>query len=156
VLANGEVIGTPVDRKWRYARLGVRTASDCFHEIGTTDSKRPCGGVSRVPVGLTVLVAPRGPKDCSECRCLWLRRRRIREQAGDARAWYRYRATFADIAGYLIIVLLIGLIGGVAMASVSAGRRTQSSYPTFLASTNPSDLTMAVFQAQANAHRSHH
>ena len=67
-------------------------------------------------------------------------------------AWYRYRATFAlQLSGYLSIVLLIGLIGGVAMASVSAGRRTQSSYPTFLASTNPSDLTMAVFQAQANA-----
>jgi hypothetical protein len=67
-------------------------------------------------------------------------------------AWYRYRATFAlQFSGYLSIVLLIGLIGGVAMASVSAGRRTQSSYPTFLASTNPSDLTMAVFQASANA-----
>ena len=67
-------------------------------------------------------------------------------------AWYRYRATFTlQLSGYLSIVLLIGLIGGVAMASVSAGRRTQSSYPTFLASTNPSNLTMAVFQASANA-----
>jgi hypothetical protein len=66
-------------------------------------------------------------------------------------AWYRYRATFAlQLSGYLSIVLLIGLIGGVAMASVTAGRRTQSSYPTFLASTNPSNLTMAVFQVQAN------
>jgi hypothetical protein len=62
-------------------------------------------------------------------------------------AWYRYRATFAlEISGYLSIVLLIGLIGGVAMASVAAARRTQSSYPTFLESTNPSNLTMAVFQ----------
>jgi len=67
-------------------------------------------------------------------------------------AWYRYRATLAiQLSGYLSIVLLIGLIGGIAMASVSAGRRTQSSYPTFLASTNPSNLTMAVFQASANA-----
>jgi len=66
-------------------------------------------------------------------------------------AWYRYRSTFGlQLSGYLSIVLLIGLIGGVAMASVSAGRRTQSSYPTFLASTNPSNLTMAVFQASAN------
>jgi len=67
-------------------------------------------------------------------------------------ALYRYRATFAlQLSGYLSIVLLIGLIGGVAMASVAAGRRSQSSFPMFLASTNPSNLTMAVFQAQANA-----
>ncbi len=67
-------------------------------------------------------------------------------------AWYRYRATFAlELSGYLSIVLLIGLIGGVAMASVAAGRRTQSSFPAFLASTNPSNLTLAVFQASANA-----
>src|SRR5665213_1248122 len=66
-------------------------------------------------------------------------------------ALYRYRATFAlQLSAYLSIVLLIGLIGGVAMASVAAGRRTQSSFPTFLASTNPSNLTMAVFQASAN------
>src|ERR1017187_8074897 len=67
-------------------------------------------------------------------------------------AWYRFRATFGRRwGGYLTVVLLIGLIGGVAMASVAAGRRTQSSYPTFLASTNPSNLTLAVFQASANA-----
>jgi hypothetical protein len=42
-------------------------------------------------------------------------------------------------------VLLIGLIGGVAMASVAAGRRTQSSYTTFVRSTNPTDLTMSVY-----------
>jgi hypothetical protein len=70
-------------------------------------------------------------------------------------AWYRYRATFAlQLSGYLSIVLLIGLIGGLAMASVAAGRRTQSSYPTFLASTNPSNLTLAVFQASANVNDS--
>ena len=31
------------------------------------------------------------------------------------------------------------------MGSIAGARRTQSSYPTFLASTNPSDLTVAVF-----------
>jgi hypothetical protein len=61
-------------------------------------------------------------------------------------AWYRYRATFArQLTGYLTVVLLIGLIGGIGMAAVAAARRTQSSYPQFLASTNPSDLTMAVY-----------
>ena len=61
-------------------------------------------------------------------------------------AWYRYRATFArQLTGYLTVVLLIGLIGGIAMAAVAGARRTQSSYPNFLASTNPSALTMAVY-----------
>ena len=59
-------------------------------------------------------------------------------------AWYRFRAGFArQVAGYLSVVLLIGLIGGLAMASVAGGRRTQSSYPTFLASTNPSNLIVS-------------
>ena len=36
--------------------------------------------------------------------------------------------------------MLLGLVGGVALASVAAARRTDSSYPDFLAGTNPSDL----------------
>ena len=61
-------------------------------------------------------------------------------------AWYRFRATFARRwGGYLSVVLLIGLVGGIAMASIAGGRRTQSSYPTFLASTNPSDMTVSVY-----------
>ena len=56
-------------------------------------------------------------------------------------AWYRFRATFRHRwSGYLALAVLIGLVGGVAMGSVVAARRTYSSYPTFLASTNPSDL----------------
>ena len=67
-------------------------------------------------------------------------------------AWYRFRATFARRwGGYLSVVLLIGLIGGTAMASIEAGRRTQSSYPTFLASTNPSDLVVSVFAPGSGA-----
>ena len=55
--------------------------------------------------------------------------------------WYRFRATFRRRwPGYLVIALLIGLVGGVAMASIAGARRTESSYPTFLAGTNPSDL----------------
>ncbi len=61
-------------------------------------------------------------------------------------AWYRLRTTFRRRrGGYLSIVVLVGLVGGVAMASIAAGRRTQSSYPTFLASTNPSDMTVSVY-----------
>jgi len=54
---------------------------------------------------------------------------------------YRFRATFRRRAGgYLALAVLIGLVGGVAMASIVAARRTDASYPRFLASTNPSDL----------------
>ena len=61
-------------------------------------------------------------------------------------AWYRYRTTFArQLSSYLTVVLLIGLIGGIGMAALAGARRTQSSYPQFLASTNPSDLTMFVY-----------
>jgi hypothetical protein len=61
-------------------------------------------------------------------------------------AWYRFRATFARRASaYLSVILLIGLTGGLAMASIAAARRTQSSYPTYLKSTNPSTLTFATF-----------
>src|SRR5579863_5193953 len=63
-------------------------------------------------------------------------------------AWYRFRATFGRRwTTYLSVILLIGLTGGLAMASVAAARRTQSSYPTFLKSTNPSTLTLAVFNS---------
>ncbi len=61
-------------------------------------------------------------------------------------AWYRFRATFTRrFTSYVSVILLIGLTGGLAMASIAAARRTQSSYPTFLSSTNPSTLTMAIF-----------
>ena len=40
-------------------------------------------------------------------------------------AWYRFRATFRRRwAGYLTLALLIGLVGGLAMGSVVAARRT--------------------------------
>ena len=45
-------------------------------------------------------------------------------------------------AGYLGLVLIIGLTGGVALGAAAAARRTESSFPVFLASTNPSDLTV--------------
>ena len=66
-------------------------------------------------------------------------------------AWYRFRATFRRRWGaYLSIVLLIGLVGGVAMGSLAAARRTQASFTTFLASTNPPDLGVTIYGANAN------
>jgi len=56
-------------------------------------------------------------------------------------ARYRFAATWrARLSGYLTLVLLIGAVGGLAMGAVAGARRTQSSYPTLLASTSPSDL----------------
>ena len=60
-------------------------------------------------------------------------------------ARYRFWATFGRRwSSYLTLVLLIGLIGGVAMGALAAARRTESSFPTFLASTNPSDLSLGT------------
>ena len=56
-------------------------------------------------------------------------------------AWYRFRATLRRRwTGYVALAVLVGLVGGVALASVVAARRTDSSYPDYLAGTNPSDL----------------
>ncbi len=61
--------------------------------------------------------------------------------AASRAARYRLRAgARRDWAGYLAIVLIVGIVGGVAMASVAAARRTQSAVARILAATNPSDL----------------
>ena len=58
---------------------------------------------------------------------------------------YRFRATFRHESGtYLTIALLLGLIGGLAMGSLAAARRTQSSYASLLNSTNPSQIIVAT------------
>jgi FtsX-like permease family len=63
-------------------------------------------------------------------------------------AWYRLRATIRHrLGGYLALAVLVGLIGGIALASVTAARRTESSYPDYLASTNPSGL---IIQPNSN------
>jgi hypothetical protein len=63
-------------------------------------------------------------------------------------ARYRLRATLRHrIGSYLALAGLVGLIGGIALASMTAARRTDSSYPDYLASTNPSGL---IIQPNAN------
>jgi len=63
-------------------------------------------------------------------------------------AWYRFQVTFRHrLGGYLALAVLLGLIGGVAMAAITAARRTESSYPDYLASTNPSSL---IIQPNSN------
>ena len=64
-------------------------------------------------------------------------------------AAYRFRATLAQRwTEYLTLVVLIGLLGGVALGAIAGARRTQASYATYLATTNPSDLQ--IFTAFAN------
>ena len=56
-------------------------------------------------------------------------------------AWYRFVATFrVRWSGYLTIVLLVGLLGGLSLASIAGARRTQSSFSTLLARSNSSQL----------------
>jgi hypothetical protein len=60
--------------------------------------------------------------------------------------WYWLRATLRKRwTSYATIVVLVGSIGGLAIGSVSAAQRTQSSFNVFLASTNPSDLTVSLY-----------
>jgi len=56
-------------------------------------------------------------------------------------AFYRFRATFGRRwPGYATIILLIGLVGGLAMGAIAGARRTQSSFPAYAASTKPAEL----------------
>ncbi len=53
-------------------------------------------------------------------------------------ASYRFRATFGRRwGGYVSLMLLIALVGGLSMASLAGARRTDSSFPIYVASTDP-------------------
>jgi hypothetical protein len=59
---------------------------------------------------------------------------------------YRTRRTFARrLRSYVAIALLLGVLGGLALGSIAAARRTQSAYPAFLSTTNPSTLEVTVW-----------
>src|SRR5580698_454519 len=60
-------------------------------------------------------------------------------------AWYWLRANFVRRwSNFLVITLLIGSVGGLAIGSLTAARRTQTSFNVFLASTNPSDMSVLL------------
>ncbi len=60
---------------------------------------------------------------------------------------YRARRTLAHrFRSYLAITLVLGALGGLALGSIAAARRTQSAYPQFLESTNPSTLQVTVWE----------
>jgi len=57
--------------------------------------------------------------------------------------WYRFKATFKRRwTGYLSVTVLIALVGGVSLAALAGARRTESSFPTYLASTDPSTVEL--------------
>jgi len=56
-------------------------------------------------------------------------------------SWYRFVHTFrVRWTGYLTIVVLVGLLGGISMASIAGARRTQSSFATLMSRANSSQL----------------
>ena len=72
------------------------------------------------------------------------RRGSAQDHDGAGLAWYRFRSALRRRwTDYAALVLLIGLVGGLAMGSVAAARRTASSFSVYWASTNPSDLVGA-------------
>ena len=67
-------------------------------------------------------------------------------------SWYHFRGAFHQRwSGYLTVILLIGLVGGLAMGAVAAARRTQSAFPAYLAASHASDLQFQVYSSQSVA-----
>lgn len=65
-------------------------------------------------------------------------------------ARYRMRATFGHRwRAYVTLVVLIGFLGGLGLGGLAAARRTQSSFSSFLAASNPSSLDVTVYGAQS-------
>jgi hypothetical protein len=61
-------------------------------------------------------------------------------------AIYRFRATFYQRwGGYLAVVLLIGLVGGLSMGAIAGARLTQSAFPTYLDTTDASNLQAQIW-----------
>jgi hypothetical protein len=51
----------------------------------------------------------------------------------------------ARASGYLSVVLLVGLVGGLAMGAIAGARRTQSAFPAYLAATDASNLRLQTY-----------
>jgi hypothetical protein len=60
-------------------------------------------------------------------------------------SWRRQRSGAIWLAALLVVV------GGVAMASIAAARRTESAYPAYLASSNASQLQLYLYHVQNGA-----
>ena len=61
-------------------------------------------------------------------------------------AWYRFQRTLRGrLGGYVTVALLVALVGGLGMGAVGGARRTQSAFPSFLATSGASDLQIQFF-----------
>ena len=66
--------------------------------------------------------------------------------------WYRFRRTFRRRwPSLFVLTLLVGLLGGLAMAAVAGARRTQSAYPAYLAASRTSDLQVGFYTNQGQS-----
>jgi hypothetical protein len=60
-------------------------------------------------------------------------------------AWYRFRTGLPrQWRSYLLLTILVAVVGGVALGSIAGARRSESAYPAFLKTTNPSDLAIDI------------
>lgn len=67
-------------------------------------------------------------------------------------AWYRLTRTLRSrLGGYLTVLLLVGLVGGLAMGAVAGARRTQSTFPAFLVASRSSDLQVSIYEGSPAA-----
>ncbi len=58
-----------------------------------------------------------------------------------AYAWYRFRRTLRSEAGYVVsVIVLVGLLGGLAMGAVAAARSTESSFTDYAAASHVPQL----------------
>jgi hypothetical protein len=56
-------------------------------------------------------------------------------------AWYRFRTTLrSEAASFVLVVVLVGLLGGLALGAVAAGRSTESSFTDYAAASHVPQL----------------
>lgn len=59
---------------------------------------------------------------------------------------FRFHSTLRrHLGAYLTVILLIGLLGGLGLASLSGARRTQSAFSRYLTTTNASDVLLQPY-----------
>ena len=67
-------------------------------------------------------------------------------------SWYRVRTTLrSDWTAYLAVLLLVGLVGGLAMAAIAGARRTQSAFPAYLSATRSSDMRLQTYYVSSQS-----
>jgi hypothetical protein len=60
-------------------------------------------------------------------------------------AWYRLRLDLRRRwPNYLAIIGLVAVVGGISLGSIAGARRSESAFPAFLQSTNPSDMDIDI------------